>query len=292
MDQADFKVDFIGVGGEKTASSWIFQCLDEHPQICGARPKETLFFDTTKLIGEPLRSRSAYEEKGLSFYGNYFSHCPPNLIKGEFTTTYLHDKRVAKFIHETFPNAKILISLRDPIDRVYSQYLAVRHLNLFRNFEDALRCEPEFIRRSFYAEYVGEYFKFFPSEKILIVFYEDILDDAIKFIQNIYQFLEVDSQFVPPGIQVKKRSAEEKFLAKLHSNMMTSACGRMAIRLGRSTKINSVLKRGVMSLFRKPAMNQETKNYLKGMFKEDMENLESLLGRDCTFWKNMAPEIP
>ena len=56
----NFSVDFIGVGGEKTASSWIFTCIKEHPQVCASNPKETDFFDDPDLV--PGKIEGVHEE--------------------------------------------------------------------------------------------------------------------------------------------------------------------------------------------------------------------------------------
>ncbi len=102
-------VDFIGVGAQKSGTSWAYACLYEHPEIC-APVKEIHFF-----------SRPRYEE-GKEWYEGHFKKCEEGLLRGEFSTSYLYSEESPERIHACYPNAKLIAILRNPIDRAYSQY--------------------------------------------------------------------------------------------------------------------------------------------------------------------------
>ena len=102
-------VNFIGVGAQKSGTSWIYACLYEHPEIC-APIKEIHFF-----------SRPRYE-KGIAWYEKQFDRCAVEKLRGEFSTSYLYTPEAAARIHAAYPDAKIIAVLRNPIDRAYSQY--------------------------------------------------------------------------------------------------------------------------------------------------------------------------
>lgn len=285
LEESNFSVDFIGVGAEKTASSWLFKCLAEHPQICGAVGKETIFFDTTKILGRPDRQKSDYEKYGMEFYKKYFNHCPPGSVKGEFTTTYLHDKAAARRIYENFPKVKIIIILRNPIERSFAQYVAIQDADVFKNFEEALQREPEFIRRSFYTEYVQEYLKYFPKENIFIAIYENIALNPLNFVQEIYNFLGVKRDFVPASVNKKIDTEELKILTGLVNKMNRNPLLRVLRGAARFVGMNKLLVKIGSLCVKKPVMKIETRDYLGEVFKKDIENLEKLIDRDLSRWK-------
>ena len=99
--------DFIGIGASKAASSWIFSCLKEHPEICVSSKKEINFFN------KPYNYN-----KGIEHYKSFFKHCPKKSIKGEFTPNYINSTQVPQLIHKHFPNVKIIACLRNPIDKI------------------------------------------------------------------------------------------------------------------------------------------------------------------------------
>jgi len=101
------KVDFIGVGVQKAATSWIFQCLLEHPEIPAGSDKETNFFNFRYSFGYPW-----YQSKFQ--FGEWKA--------GEFSTLYFVDKNVPERIHRYNPKVKLILSERDPVERAFSQH--------------------------------------------------------------------------------------------------------------------------------------------------------------------------
>ncbi|MFW6174033.1 MAG: hypothetical protein ACOC5T_09840 [Elusimicrobiota bacterium] len=76
MNNNDFKVDFLGIGWPRCATSWIYECLKEHSEICMAEKKETHYFTVNF-------------KKGINYYHDCFKHCDLNAIKGEYSPDYI-----------------------------------------------------------------------------------------------------------------------------------------------------------------------------------------------------------
>jgi len=196
-ERDNFKIDFIGIGAQRCATSWIFKCLQEHSQICAFVKKEAAFFND--------------ERKNFEWYKSLFGHCATTAIKGEYSPHYMHPEydpkqKTAERIKNTFPDVKIIACLRNPIERARSQYF----LEKLRNKETAptfkkaiLKNHHKYIEAGFYYTLLKKYLELFPRENILILIYEDIRKSPIGFIQNIYSFLGVDSNFVPPSVNKK-----------------------------------------------------------------------------------------
>jgi len=110
--------DFILVGAQKAATTSLHYYLSQHPKIIGSRPKEVRFFD-----------RDENFEKGLKWYKNNFPNTKNPFASFkcfEATPEYLYRSYVAQRIHTFNANTKIVISVRDPVQRAYSAWLTYR----------------------------------------------------------------------------------------------------------------------------------------------------------------------
>ena len=100
--------DFIGIGAQKSGTSWLFKNLRKHPQLYFPETKEIHFFDW-------------YFYKGLNWYCKHFKDADISQYKGEITPCYsiLSEEKI-KFIHQINPKLKIILLLRNPIERAWS----------------------------------------------------------------------------------------------------------------------------------------------------------------------------
>lgn len=195
--------DFIGLGVMKAATTWIYTCLYEHPQVY-APLKELNFFNDDKLWS-----------KGKGWYEKIFKNAPPGTKKGEFSVFYLADPQTPQRIKSLYPQVKLITSLRNPIDRAFSHYLhsiRIGNLNPNVSFEDAINMQEKYLNVSKYGEQLERYLQYFPQEQLLIVIYEDIAQDPLRFIQAIYKFIGVNDQFIPR--QTLNQKINTKHLAK------------------------------------------------------------------------------
>ena len=96
-------IDFIGLGAQRSGTSWIYACLHEHPQIF-IPIKEIHFF-----------SRERNWSKGYQWYENLFAQCPIDRKAGEFSTSYLIDQETPSRIHQQYPGTKLIVSLRNQL---------------------------------------------------------------------------------------------------------------------------------------------------------------------------------
>jgi len=186
--------DFIGIGAQKSGTSWVYACLCEHPDVCMPH-KEIRFF-----------SREENWSKGYNWYINKFSSCRKYQRVGEFSTSYLSDINAPQRIYTLFPNIKLIVSLRDPIDRAYSNYIndiKSGIVNHSTSFLAALKIHPEYMEQGMYANQLKNYMKYFSQNQILIMIYEDSIIDPKTFIENIYNFIDVDNSFISEYLQKK-----------------------------------------------------------------------------------------
>lgn len=290
----------MGIGTTKSASTWIAKCLDEHPEICVSKPKEPHFF---------YKDEEYQDGGGVDkYYEKYFNHCDIGSIKGEFSVDYIDYPKVAGRVKKHFPDIKLIISLRNPIDRAYSNYWYFKNIyNILEDtFEEALKNHEGLIRRGFYASNLQEFLKLFPRENFLFVIYEDIKKDSVKFIQQIYKFLEVDENFCPPSVQKKiwVTSHEQypfikinKFKINLIKFCKKNFLLKYFIRLLKWAGLENLVQRPFAILakkgykeadaksFQKPPIKSDTRKFLQETYKNEIKNMEKILDRDLSFWK-------
>ena len=306
MKKNNFKLDFIGIGAAKCATTWVYKCLLEHPQVCGPSIKELGFFLTKK---QPFEKDFEYEQgifkfnKGISFYEKYFNKCDPRKKKGEFSVFYLDDPNTAKLISEYFPDIKIIVCLRDPVKRAYSLYWYLKKFRArekSKSFEIAIKRHPDvYINSGKYYNLLQPYVELFPRENIGIFIVDDLKKDAVKFIQNIYDFIGVNNEYMPQSVLKKENASKEtrSMIMRQYLDFIISAISQFlkknrmyfivnwlrSIGLERAIQIfnHKVNTRFVKN---KP-INKNTERKFREFFLDDIERLEELLGRKLDSWK-------
>lgn len=196
------------VGAQRSGSTYLYHILDEHPEIAMSRPvrPEPKFFLSDHLYA-----------KGRAFYeGTYFGgHSARIRYLGEKSTSYIESEAVANRIHQFYPNARILMILRDPVIRAYSNYrFSVAHQLEDMTFEDALKAEPArlaeasfstsvnpyaYCKRGHYINYIEAYLKFFDRGQLEILIFEEFVCKP-ESVQRLYRWLGVDEHFKPRSL--------------------------------------------------------------------------------------------
>lgn len=186
-------VDFIGVGAQKSGTSWVYACLYEHPEIC-APIKELHFFSRPRFA------------KGKEWYEGHFTRCAEGKKVGEYSTSYLYTPETAERIASLYPDTKLIAIVRNPIARAYSQYrnaIKAGEITAAVSFETYTKEETSCLGQGLYMEQINRYRKYFSDEQLLVLVYEDIEKDPLTFIQNIYAHIGVDDSFVPPSLNAR-----------------------------------------------------------------------------------------
>ena len=221
---------FIIGGTAKAATSSLFNYLNAHPQICGSRIKETYFFS---------RDYSGELEKDRMRYGAYFSPGPDTRVQFEASTNYMAStKNVAPRIKRLIPDAKLLFVLRNPVDRLYSHFNFARgklHLPLQMNFEAFVECceaynsgeidQPQTqvakkdllaLEMGNYGKYLKNFYAEFDRNNILVIFFDELESDPVGKLEDICQFIGVDSSFYRDFEMSKANVTFAARLAPLH----------------------------------------------------------------------------
>ncbi len=270
-------IDFIGIGAQKSGTSWVYTCLYDHPEVC-APVKEIHFF-----------SRARFSE-GKEWYERHFNACGEGKKRGEFSTSYLYSKEAPGRIHSLYPNAKLIAILRNPIDRSFSQYrnaIKAGEIRESTTFEEYQESEPSVRDQGRYAEQLARYDLIFKKEQILVLVYEDIRKDPVAFMKRIYQFLGIDSSFVSSMVYDEINVARTPKHVSI--DRLMHHVSETLRKIGLDRFVHFVRKSGIPDLVRsfntKPKeKSAHTKSFdrvpLVSYYKDDIGVLSKRIGRD------------
>jgi hypothetical protein len=241
--------------------------------------------------GKEFRFFDENYARGLKWYESQFRNHQGEKAVGEVATKYLSRPVVPERIKQVIPDAKLIVSLRNPTDRAFSAYgYDIKKRIHTLSFEEAIRQHyTEYIERGFYYEQIARYLQYFSRSNLLILIYEDLKKAPRAFIEDIYGFLEVDHTFVPSqlntrrnrGIAQRNNILLDWFMLLGNKALQIKQLRRLFNRF-QATKIgDAVLERTVFSQGNND-INPETRKKLKTIFHTQNEKLSDLLARDLT----------
>lgn len=191
------RLDFIVAGAQKSGTTALNYYLKRHPGITLPRKKELHFFDNDELF----KTAVSYQP----LHGMY-RPARPGSIAGENTPNYLYWPPALARIHDYNPTIKLIILLRNPIDRAFSQWNMQRvrgHEPL--DFLDAVRAEPQrlsqlppeklrkfaYLDRGRYGAQIERALSIFPRDQLLILKYEEFRARQRELVDEVFQFLQL-----------------------------------------------------------------------------------------------------
>jgi hypothetical protein len=278
------KPDFIGLGAQKSGSSWIYACLHEHPEIC-IPTKEIHFF-----------SRERNWSKGYEWYESQFERCSQSKRAGEFSTTYLFDEQTPERIHRRYPNARLIACLRNPMDRAFSNYIndiKAGAVSPDTKFMAAVKQHPEYIEQGRYAIQLKRYSDFFGRDQFLVLLHEDSRSDPLSFMQSIYEFLGVAKSYVPSLLNTKINVARiprfpimEHLMNNIAEGLREYGFDRLVWYVKKSKlpdavrHINTQKKRGADL-----KLNDNERRYIYEGLRQDIDEVSRMFGRTLDEWR-------
>ena len=207
---------FMIIGTQKGGTTSLYQYLIQHPCIAPIWIKEPHFFDIYFYKGLPWY-RSHFPTTVEQYYSRHIQK--HDLITGEASPYYLFHPQAAKRVAKTLPKAKLIVILRNPVDRAYSQYQHQTRQEGVEplSFEDALANEEKrlageeakilidekyfsfnhrhysYLARSKYIEQLPAWMELFPKEQFLILRSEDLYADPKAVVQQTLDYLNLPS---------------------------------------------------------------------------------------------------
>ncbi len=273
--------DFIGVGPPRTATTWLHEALTGRVGL-PRDVKESQFFVYRYSMG-------------IAWYASLFRHCDPALPMGEFDPNCFIGAETRRRIALHIPNCKIICTLRDPVDRAYSHYRKAFEGQYFRgSFEECIEKRPDLFEWSRYATHVRAWQQRFGSERVLVLLHDDLKRDPQAFLDRVCDFIGIPRFPLPRAdagdklvnaIPVAPRNLRLAWLArKVRDGLQNRGHFRLVNAL-KNPRLRSFLFSGGPAF---EPIRPETEARLREIFRPEVEELETILGRDLSAWKNGA----
>lgn len=289
------------IGPPKCASSSLHFYLGQHPEIFTSKIKETKFF-------------SQDYKKGMQFYASYFKDAGNAKAIGESTPVYSFLPFVADRIKEHFPEMKMILCFRNPMDRAFSSWLMqtgmgkeklpfreaidinrkqlgyvslegeegeqrwLGSMGVYTTDESRLRT---YLQAGMYAETLRSYYRRFSPEQLKPIFLDDLKADFDGTMKSLFTFLGVKNDFIIPNKEVVNFHFDRK--ANKITNRLFGVKGTRFLIDITPKYIKNRLKKQWKTK-EPPKLAMEDRLYLWDIFKDDIAELERMLGRDLSSW--------
>lgn len=291
--QKDIWPNFFIVGAPRCGTTTLHEILSQHPDIFMSKVKEPHYFSSIQF--PPLEKKILSVTNDKRKYLKLFKGSEHYNLRGESSTYYLSDIKSPAIIKQSIPNAKVIIVLRNPIERAFSHYLLYnRRGEQNRSFlqqieylvEEKKSINPvyDIVELGKYYSHIKNYLKHFDLSDIHILFLDNLKNNPESTLSDIYQFLEVNNKiksqplyktihsnaYKQPRFILFDKLLKQKYLSRIALNLLP----RPMIRWVR----NTVLLKETF----KPIIDEKAKNKLLAIYEPEITQLEKLLNRDCT----------
>lgn len=270
--------NFFIVGGSRCGTTSLYSYLKAVPKIFMPEWKAPAYFISNKTIDKET-------------YLNLFKGAKDKKAIGE-SSGYLQSSESPGLIHEQLPNSKIIISLRDPVERTFSHFLQGLGGGYYTGtFEEAFRVfmkndttdskynvMKHMIDGSYYYKSVKRYLETFDKKQIKIIIFEEYISDTKKMIREILDFLEIDDD-VPKNIE-KIYNPYRQPLGKVGTSLIKNEkVKNFAKSLLPGSSAKTLLKFVSGKSDKKPVLGNNERNEMEKLFTDDVKKLEGLLNR-------------
>lgn len=308
---------FFLAGAPKCGTTSFYHQLDQHPQIYMSPIKEPCYFASELRIenfSEELQPQLRRESAALSEYllggmtskrfGGPVAEWEQYLLLfrnvrgetaiGEATVSYLWSQTAARNIAARIPDAKIILLLRNPVDRAFSQYLQAVSSGLVRSsFREQSAASMSSRSRKFgvlnpflefgaYSEQVKRFLDVFPRTNVLIHIYEDMQSQPAEAMAETFRFLGVSAE-PTPGVSTRFMEPRVPRLISFGYGLKKCGVWQKTARL-----IPEFLRPAFRRAVHRPRASltvaPEDRAYLQNYYREDILKLEHLLNRDLHYW--------
>ncbi len=290
--------DFYIVGAAKSGTTSVWHYLGQHSQIFmtdDIRNKELGYFCHHYGIND------------IEEYKKFFAAAKPDQIIGESCHAYLSSPESAQMIYNERPDAKIIMILRNPVDRAYSLYnwmiangyesanslTAALHLEKVRSIsKEFIHSNPHgfyqnyfYYQSGLYSAQIDRYFQLFGKSNCNVLIFEDFKKNPVTNMKAVFSFLGVDDNFIPKteihneSQRVIKPSWQFYFRWELGHKLM-----KRGISFNTASKCSErLMKMNVLNSKPKP-LAPDLRNQLINQYREDIFKVQELLNRDLSLW--------
>jgi sulfotransferase family protein len=268
----------LGIGPGRTGTTWLHRALEGHVDLPHG-VKETLYFTT-------------FYSKGIDWYGSHFRYATGARPIVEICP-YFFDTETIDRIKTAMPHCRFIVTLRDPVDRLYSVYKNLRYTADARRLtlEQTLSVWPTIAKGNRYAPQLLRWFNAFGRENFLLTMYDELRTEPQKYLNRVTDFIgiaQIPLSQLPPiadDVHSFKRAPKNRKLARRAQR------ARFWLKGHQAYNVYNLLERwgvwrfcgGRGELYQPLTPEQDAR--LRARYLPEVEALEELLEIDLSAWK-------
>lgn len=300
--------NFLIIGAQKAGTSFIHKCMREHPDVFSP-VNEIRFFEDPE-----------YQQTDIKQFEALFDQVSHETAVGIKRPDYLAKAECPARIHHHLPQVKLILILRNPIERAVSAYFHQMKLGFIpiRSAEEGLSKivegkyrelypkSNEIIDYGFYYRHLIRYLDYFDWKQICIILFNSLRNDPLPALKRVYNFIGVDDQYVPKTLTLKGEHnsgiyslTRLKWLTLRNPFIYTYNKSRTKVAQKHSHSWRGTISKTITladDLFLepffgnpKPRLSFELKQRLYSLYEDDITKLELLLGQSLDRWRLHAP---
>lgn len=277
--------NFLVIGANKAGTTSLHNGLSKHPDVFMSPIKEPMYF-RYGYSNEPLIRGEERFQKGTIYkreaYEELFKGVRKEKAIGESSTTYLANPECAKRIYDYNPGMKIIVILRNPIDRAFSNYRmyvdwGLENKPFSRVVSDELSGKKvnqpqgrKYLELGKYYESIREYLNVFGEDQVKVFLYEDFKEPR-KLYKQVFNFLEVEPAFDPSmdqRLNISNKKSYNPYVRLLQTKVIYKL------------KLNKYFNLSILM----PHLDASTKGVLQQYYEQEILKLQPLIGRDISHW--------
>ena len=281
--------NFLIIGAKKAATTSLHNYLKQHPDIFMSRIKEPRYFAFDPENSEHVsKVPQTYPITTLDQYSQLFDKVSTEKAIGESSPNYLRSKFAANKIKHTLHAPKLIVCLRNPVDRAYSNYIMnVRECVESRLILEAFNESESWVQGGLYYDDVKRYIDLFGRDSIKIVLFEELVRKPTNVVKDIFRFLNVDENFVP-DMSVKYNLGgmpKNKLLDSIYQVYKRNRKLKLLVRPYLPNKLRSAwVKQKNRNINRPPSLTGAVAIPMQRFYEDDVLKLQDLVGINLAVW--------
>lgn len=274
--------NFFIVGAARAGTTSLYEYLRPIDKVYLSPVKEPRYFcagaEPPGYAPAPIRSEADYLK--------LFSAVRDESAVGEASPQYLCDPGAPASIHAAVPEARIIMILRDPVERAFSHFLLHQRMGVQHRPAEAALRDDLYLRNGLYAGPLKTYRRLFGDHRVKVVVFDDFIRDTCRSVSDVLRFLGIDGEPVSTSeihnAYGRPRGALRRMI---YQNMTLKTAGRRLFsdRLRRKAREDIFLGKDA-----KPLLPRETTTFLEDFYRDDVRKVEEILGRSLPWFHARA----
>jgi hypothetical protein len=267
------EIDFLIIGATKSATTWLQQSLQQHPNIYMPDPELHYF--------------SREYERGTTWYLSQFTPTDGHRLIGEKSNSYMDTPAACARIRDDIPGVKLIAQLRNPVERAYSDYCMLYRRgdvgpDISQYLDPRIATGGRLLNGGLYYEQLCAYMDNFPAGRLLVLLYEDILTAPQEQLDTITAFLALESGLRVPPVLSKVKDRTQHVISPGVRHIF--APFKSAVQPFRRTAIFRMARSLIANEPNYAALNGDLRRRLVEFYMPQMEKLAPLVGQDLSIW--------